>query len=98
MIEQVSYLDPDLLYPDWTVGTYLTLVLFLGIITLNIVGSIFSLIAENKKKEYEENLKSEMKDKVAQKINDSRLEDASVKESAALFNRSELICNLNCYF
>lgn len=94
MIEQVSYLDPDLLYPDWTVGTYLTLVFFLGIITLNVVGSIFSLIAENKKKEYEENLKSEMKNKIAQKINDSRLEDASLKESTALFNRSELICKM----
>lgn len=57
MIEQVSYLDPDLLYPEWSIGTYLTLIMFITIIILNIIGSILSLMAEKKKKEYEENLK-----------------------------------------
>lgn len=64
MIEQVSYLDPDLLYPEWSIGTYLTLIMFITIILLNLIGSILSLMAEKKKKEYEENLKQEMKNKI----------------------------------
>lgn len=44
------------MYPRWTVGTYLTLVMFIVLIGLNIIGSIFSIIAENKKKAYQDDL------------------------------------------
>lgn len=57
-------MDPDLLYPEWSIGTYLALIMFITIILLNIIGSILSLMAEKKKKEYEENLKQEMKNKI----------------------------------
>lgn len=56
MVDSVSYQDPELIYPEWSIGTYLTLVLLIIVVTLNIIGSIFSIIAENKKKTYQDDL------------------------------------------
>ncbi|CAD8211140.1 unnamed protein product [Paramecium pentaurelia] len=89
-IDSVSYQDPDLMYPGWSVGTYLTLILLIVVVALNIIGSIFSIIAENKKQAYQDDLKTEMKKKAVQKINESKIEESSIKES---YRRSELIQN-----
>ncbi|CAD8115428.1 unnamed protein product [Paramecium sonneborni] len=94
MIDSVSYQDPEQMYPRWTVGTYLTLVMFIVLIGLNIIGSIFSIIAENKKKAYQDDLQIQIKKKAAQKINESKLEEQSLKESVnQLYRRSEIIQN-----
>lgn len=53
------------MYPEWTFGTYLTLVLLIILVALNIIGSIFSIIAENKKKAYDDDLQIEIKKKAA---------------------------------
>ena len=63
MIDSVSYQDPELMYPEWSVGTYIALVLLIALVALNVIGSIFSIIAENKKKAYEDELHKEIKKK-----------------------------------
>ncbi|CAD8107262.1 unnamed protein product [Paramecium primaurelia] len=95
MIESVSYQDPELMYPEWSVGTYLTLFLLIVVVGLNVIGSIFSIIAENKKKAYQDDLQIEIKNKAAQKINDSKIEETSFQSESInqLYRRSELIQN-----
>ncbi|CAD8208487.1 unnamed protein product [Paramecium octaurelia] len=94
LIDSASYQDPDLIYPSWSAGTYLTLVLLIVVVALNIIGSIFSIIAENKKQAYQDDLKTEIKRKAAQKINESHQEESSLKDSISqLYKRSELIQN-----
>lgn len=49
MIDSVSFLDPDLSYPEWSSGTYITIIIFCLIIILNVLGSTLTMVAENRK-------------------------------------------------